>query len=322
VLVCRLLPEQALSPLREVAQVEVWPAALPPSPEELAARAADCEGLLTLLTDRVDAALLARCPRLKVVSNLAVGVDNVDVAACTARGLPVGHTPGVLTEATADLAFALLLASARRLPEGEARVRGGRWRTWAPWGPEALLGAHVHGATLGIVGFGAIGRAVARRARGFSMRVLCATRRPGAVAPEEAEAVGLEELLARSDFVSLHCPLTPETRGLMDAARLRRMRPTAHLVNTARGAVVDPAALAGALHGGWLAGAALDVTDPEPLPADHPLLSAPNLLVVPHVASATAPTRLAMARLAVDNLLAGLAGRPLPHTVNPEVHRP
>jgi glyoxylate reductase len=228
-----------------------------------------------------------------------VGVDNVDVAAAAARGIPVGNTPDVLTETTADLAFALILAAARRLPDGIAAVRAGEWLTWEP---DWLLGHDVHDATLGIVGLGRIGSAVARRAEGFGMEVIAAGR-----------GDDLEDLLAHSDFVSLHAPLTPETRHLIDAPALARMRPTAYLVNTARGGLVDQDALAQALRDEQIAGAALDVTDPEPLPPEHPLLDAPNLIVLPHLGSATHATRERMADLAVDNLLAGLAGRPLPH---------
>jgi glyoxylate reductase len=281
--------------------MDVWPHRLPPPPEELRGRAAEAEGLLTLLTDRVDAALLAAAPRLRAISNLAVGCDNVDLAATRARGIAVGHTPDVLTETTADLAFALILAVARRLPEGIHAVRAGKWLTWEPgW----LLGRDVHGARLGIVGHGRIGQAVARRAAGFGMSVSHASRTSG---------VPLSELLERSDFVSLHVPLTAATRHLIDAAALRRMKPTAYLVNTSRGGVVDQDALATALREGWIAGAALDVTDPEPMAPDHPLLGAPNLIVLPHLGSATHTTRERMADLAVDNLLAGLAGEPLPH---------
>jgi glyoxylate reductase len=231
-----------------------------------------------------------------------VGVDNIDVEAATARGIPVGNTPDVLTEATADLALALMLAIARRLSEGEAFVRAGEWKTWEPG---LLLGHDLHGATVGIVGYGRIGQAVGRRLEGFGCELLTANR-----------STDLAELLERSDFVTLHCPLTPATRGLIDEDALRRMKPTSYLVNTARGPIVDTDALARALHVGELAGAALDVTDPEPLPADHSLLTAPNLLVVPHVGSATHATRERMADMAVDNLLAGLDGRPMPHSVN------
>ena len=305
VFVTRKLPGDALDRLRERHDVEVWPERLPPPREELMARAPAIEGLLSLLTDPVDAELIAAAPRLRAISNYAVGVDNVDVEAATARGIPVGNTPDVLTESTADLALALMLGIARRLAEGEAFVKAGEWATWEP---DLMLGRDLHGATVGVVGYGRIGQAVGRRLEGFGCQVLTSTQSGGAP---------LGELFERSDFVTLHCPLTPETRGLVDADALARMKPTAYLVNTARGPVVDTQALAAALHAGELAGAALDVTDPEPLPGDHPLLDAPNLLVVPHIASATHATRGRMADIAVDNLLAGLAGDPMPHSVTP-----
>jgi glyoxylate reductase len=298
VFVTRRLPGAALERLAAEHEVDVWPERMPPPPDVLRERAASADGLLALLTDRIDAALIEACPNLRVISNYAVGSDNVDLDAAAAREIPVGITPDVLTEATADLAFAGLLAAARRLPEALAAVREGRWQTWEP---DWLLGHDVHGATLGIVGYGRIGQAVARRAEGFEMRILATPRVP------------FDELLAQSDAVTLHVPLTPDTRHLVDADALARMKPTAVLVNTARGGVVDQDALAQALHAGQIAGAALDVTDPEPLPPDHPLLDAPNLLVLPHIGSATHTARERMADLAVDNLLAGLAGKPLPH---------
>jgi glyoxylate reductase len=313
VFVTRRLPGIALKRLAAEHEVDVWPERTPPAPDELRAGVAEAEGLLCTLTDRVDAELLAAAPRLRVISNYAVGFDNVDVAAAAARGIPVGNTPDVLTETTADLAFALILAAARRLPEGIAAVRAGEWLTWEP---DWLLGHDVHDATLGIVGLGRIGRAVARRGKGFGMEVIATARGGGTVSgggDGGPERVPLDDLLARSDFVSLHAPLTPETHHLIDAAALARMRPTAYLVNTARGGLVDQDALATALRDGEIAGAALDVTDPEPLPPDHPLLDAPNLIVLPHLGSATHATRERMADLAADNLLAGLAGRPLPH---------
>jgi len=306
--VTRQLPGPALDRLGAEHEVEVWPDRLPPSYEELAARAASVEGLLTLLTERVDAPLIAGSPRLRAVSNYAVGVDNIDLDAAAARGIPVGNTPDVLTDATADLTWALLLAAARKLPEAIASVREGDWVTWEPSG---FLGASVAGATLGIVGFGRIGQAVARRASGFEMTVLHTSGSPS------GSGVALAEVLARSDFVSLHCPLTPATYHLIDADALARMRATAILINTARGPIVDPAALRAALIAGEIAGAALDVTDPEPLPASDPLLTAPNLIVVPHIGSGTRAARERMADLAVDNLLAGLEGRPMPHQVRP-----
>jgi glyoxylate reductase len=303
VFVTRELPFPALGRLRGAHDVEEWPGELPPPPEELRARTRDAEGLLTLITDRVDAELLDGSPHLKAIANMAVGTDNIDVDAAKERGVAVGNTPDVLTDATADLAFALLLALARRIVPGAERVRAGEWRTWEP---AADLGADLAGAVLGIVGWGRIGQAVARRAEGFGMEIVHSSRSSG---------VALGELLERADFVSLHTPLTPETRHLIDSDALARMKPTALLVNTARGGVVDQDALRTALHEGAIAGAALDVTDPEPLPAGHPLLDAPNLLVVPHVGSATVRTRARMAEMAVENLLAALDGRPMPHQV-------
>jgi glyoxylate reductase len=299
VVLTRSLPFAAIAALEARHDVVVHDGALPPDPPALTRLVADADGVLCLLTDRIDAALLGAAPRLKVVSNLAVGCDNIDLAACAARGIPVGVTPDVLTEATADLAFALLLAAARRLAEGERAVRSGDWRTWEPAG---WLGADVHGATLAVVGAGRIGDAVARRAAGFAMDVLRVGRHDD-----------LHAALAKADFVSLHIPLTQATRHLIDAPALAACKPGAILVNTARGGIVDQVALAAALRCGQLAAAALDVTDPEPLPATDALLDAPNLLVVPHIGSATHGARERMAQLAVANLLAGLDGAPLPH---------
>jgi glyoxylate reductase len=308
VFVGRRLPGGAVDRLRAEHDVEVWTDPMPPGKEELLARAPEMQGVLSLLTDPLDSDVFAAAPLLRAISNYAVGVDNVDLAAATERGIPVGNTPGVLTESTADLALALMLGIGRRIAEGDAYVRRGEWRTWEPG---LLLGRDLHGATVGVVGFGRIGQAVARRCEGFGCVVLHTSRRGG---------VELGELLGRSDFVTIHAPLTPETRGLIDAAALRRMKPTAYLVNTARGPLVDTDALTAALLGREIAGAALDVTDPEPLPGDHPLLEAPGLLVVPHIASATHATRERMADMAVDNLLAGLAGERMPNCANPEVY--
>jgi len=301
-------------------ELEVWPERAAPPPDALARRLATADGLLCLLTDRVDAALLARAPRLRAISSVSVGLDHIDLAAATARAIPVGHTPGVLTETTADLAFALLLAASRRVVEADRFVRAGEWRVWEP---DLLLGRDVHGATLGIVGLGAIGRAVARRARGFGMRVLAwsRTRRPlgdleGAVAWS-----ALPELLAAADFVSVHVPLAPETRGLLDARALAAMKPGAILVNTARGGIVDEAALAEALREGRLAGAGLDVFEREPLERESPLLGLPNVVLAPHIGSASVATRARMAELAAENLMAALDGKPMPACANPEVYR-
>lgn len=309
VLVTRRIPAEALALLERVAEVRLWDSDAEMPRAELLAQVADVDALLCLLTERVDAELLAAAPRLRVVANMAVGYDNLDVAALAARGIVATNTPGVLTETTADLAFALLLAIARRLPEAERFVREGRWTTWAPL---LLLGRDVHGATLGIDGAGRIGAAVARRARGFGMTLLYTARAPHPELERElgARHVPFDELLAASDFISIHLPLTPETRHRYDAATLRRMRPTAYLVNTARGALVDPAALYTALSEGWIAGAALDVTEPEPLPPTSPLLTLPNCLVVPHIGSASIATRTRMATLAAENIVAVLEGRP------------
>jgi glyoxylate reductase len=284
----------------------------------LRAEAREAHGLITLLTDRVDAGLLAGAPHLRAVSNVAVGYDNIDVAACTARRIAVGNTPGVLTETSADFTFALLLGLARRVAEADAYVRAGRWKTWEPG---LLLGVDVHGATLGIVGLGAIGTAVARRARGFGMRVLYVSRerRPELEAELGVVPVDKATLLAESDFVTLHVPLSASTRHWLGRAELAAMKRGALLINTARGPVVDPEALAEALEKGPLGGAALDVTEPEPLPADSPLAKLPNVLLAPHIASASHATRGRMASMAVDNLLAALEGRRPPHCVNPEL---
>lgn len=321
VLVTRVIPDEGLDAVRAACDVDLWEEELPPPREELLRRVAGVDGLLSLLTDTVDDELLdAAGPQLKVVSNFAVGFDNIDVPACTRRGIPAGNTPGVLTETTADLAFALLMAAARRIPEGVDYVRDGHWRTW---GPMLLTGVDVHGATLGIVGFGRIGREMARRGRGFGMNVLYQDVHPATVAEEAelgARRVEMDELLAASDFVSLHVNLTDETHHLIDADALRAMKSSAVLVNTSRGPVVDPDALTNALREGEIFAAALDVTDPEPLPADHPLVSLPNCVVVPHIASASRVTRGKMAAMAAANLLAGLRGERLPTSINPEVY--
>ncbi|MEO7556090.1 MAG: D-glycerate dehydrogenase [Acidimicrobiales bacterium] len=299
VVVTRRLPGTALDRLAEAHAVTVWPGDGAPAPEDLRGLVAATEGLLCLLTDRVDDRLLDAAPRLRAVANYAVGSDNIDLAAAAARGIPVGVTPDVLTDATADLAMALLLAVARQLPQAHAAVRAGGWRTWEPRG---WLGLELAGATLLVVGGGRIGRAVAHRAKAFGMTVEIAGRDDDLLA-----------LLPLADVVSLHVPLTPETNALIGERALRAMQPHAVLINTARGGVVDQVALRRALHEGWIAGAGLDVTDPEPLAADDALLGAPNLLVVPHIGSATRTARARMADLAVDNLLAALGGRPMPH---------
>ena len=285
---------------------------------ELDADLAQAEGLFSLLTVGVNEELLDKTPRLRVVSNMAVGVDNVDLAACTRRGIPVGHTPGVLTESTADLTMALLLAAARQLPQASRDARDGKWTSWLPTG---WLGADLDGATLGIVGMGKIGSAVAKRSAAFGLKILYAnpTKIPEVDATFGAIHTPLDKLLGSSDFVSLHVPMSDNTRGLMDENNLRMMKKSAILINTSRGPVVDQRALFKALDRGWIAAAALDVTDPEPLPPDNPLYALGNCLILPHIGSATRNTRRKMAELACENLLAGLEGRPLPHCANPEV---
>lgn len=297
VLITRRLPGAALDRLGARHHLLIWHGEGPPPPEQLRARAAEAQGLLCTLDDRVDRALLDAAPELRVISNYAVGTDNVDLEACAERGIPVGRTPDVLTDATADLTMALLLSAARRLPEARQAVLYGGWRSWEPAG---WLGMELRDAKLLVVGGGRIGTAVAERAHAFGMHVRVAGR--GDPLPFE-----------RADVVSLHCPLTEETRGLVDSAVLARMQPHALLVNTARGGLVDTEALTDALERGSIGGAALDVTDPEPLPADHPLLRQPGALVVPHIGSATRTARARMTEIAVDNLMAGLARAPLPH---------
>lgn len=319
VFVSRIIRDHGLNLVKDFCEAEVWPDELPPSRDILLKKVGGVEGLLCLLTDKIDGEVLdAAGPQLKVVSNHAVGYDNIVVPDATARGIPVGNTPGILTDATADFAFALLMAAARRVVEGERYIRTGKWKTW---GPSTLLGADFVGATLGLVGFGRIGRAMAKRAAGFDLRVLYYDPH-AAPAPElNAEPVdSLETLLHQSDFVSIHTPLNAETHHLVNARFLAHMKPNAVLVNTSRGPVVDQQALYDALKERRIFAAALDVTDPEPLPVDNPLLTLDNCLIAPHIASASARTRDMMALLAANNLIAGLKGERLPHCVNPEVY--
>jgi glyoxylate reductase len=308
ILVDTQLPADMLEMLGDECPVTLWPA----DDRDPAFGAA--EGIITYGHPRVDGALMDRMSGLKVISNFGVGVDHIDLAAAQARGIPVGNTPHILDGATADMTFALLLAAARNLVVGERYARSPEF---THYDPKLLIGSEVHGATLGIVGMGNIGRQVARRARGFDMRVLYhnRSRNPQAEAELGASYATLPELLQQSDYVTLNLPLTAETRELIGRAELRQMRPTAWLINVARGGVLDHDALVEALQQGWIAGAALDVTEPEPLPRDHPLLRMDNTIVAPHLGSATRQTRQAMARLTVDNLLAGLAGQPLPSRI-------
>ncbi len=319
VFVSRLIPEQGLELVRQQCDAEIWQDEMPPVRDILLEKIKDKVGLLSLLTDKVDAALLDANPQLKVVSNMAVGFDNIDVRAATERGVPIGNTPGVLTESSADFAFALLMASARNIVQGADYVRAGRWKTW---GPTLLLGADITDATLGIVGFGRIGQAMAMRARGFNMRVLYNNRRrvPEAENFIGATFVDLDTLLAESDFVSVHTNLNEESRHMFNAAAFAKMKRGATFINTARGPIVDQMALYNALKSGQIRAAALDVTDPEPLPMENPLHTLENCLIVPHIASATFATRGKMAEMAARNLIAGVNGERLPTCVNPEVY--
>jgi glyoxylate reductase len=318
VFVTRQIPKAGLSLLRGCAQVKVWEGELPPPREVLLKEARAADGLLTLLTDTIDAELMDAAPRLRVVSNYAIGYDNIDVPAATERGIVVCNTPGILTDTTADFAFTLMASVARRVTEAEKYVRAGRWKTW---GPMLCLGYDLHGTTLGLVGLGRIGAAVAKRASGFEMRILYfdVNRQPSLEQELGLVFTDLETLLSESDFISLHTPLTSETYHMIGAEQFGLMKETAIFVNTSRGQVVDQAALYDALLSGSIAGAGLDVTDPEPLDPDDPLLELDSCLVVPHIASASIATRTLMATMAAENLVAGLQGRMPRNPVNPEV---
>lgn len=319
VFVTRVIPEKGLEIIREYCEVDVWESDLPPTRIELLQHVRGVDGLVCLLTDTIDEEVMEEAgPQLKVISNYAVGFDNIDVPAATTRNIPVGNTPNVLTDATADFAFALLMAVARRIPEAERYVHEGKWKTW---GPLTLLGVDIQGATLGLVGFGRIGKAVARRALGFDMRVIYYSPSEKQAYPElNAKQVDFETLLTESDFISLHTPLTPATRHMINAEAFSKMKPNAILINTARGPVVDAEALYQALKEKRIFGAGLDVTDPEPIPMDSPLLTLDNIVIVPHIASASKAAREKMSRMAAQNLIAGLKGERLPNCVNPQVY--
>ncbi len=319
VFVARLIPDEGLAMLRDLVDMKVWQDELPPPRRVMLDEARQSDGLISLLTDKVDAELMDLNPRLKVISNYAVGYDNIDIPAATARGIPIGNTPGVLTDTTADLAFTLMMAVARRLQESIDFVRAGKWKTW---GPMLLTGQDVHGATLGVVGFGRIGQGMAKRASGFGMRVLYydVYRREDLEKSMGVTYADMDTLLRESDFVTLHTDLNESTRHMMNAAAFAKMKKTAIVVNTARGPIIDPQALYDALKTGKIGGAALDVTEPEPIPLDSPLLTLPNCLIVPHIASASVATRAKMAQMAAANLIAGLRGDKLPTCVNPEVY--
>ena len=319
VFVSRLIDREALDMIAEVAEMEVWRDELPPPYEVLLEKVKDVDGLLSLLSDRVDITLMDAAPKLKVISNLAVGYDNIDITEATKRGIQVGNTPGVLTETTADIAFALLMAATRRVVEADRHVRKGQWKTW---GPMILLGQDIHHATLGIIGLGRIGIEVAKRARGFNMNVLY----HDVVRNEEAEkqlgvkyVSELNELLSTADFISVHVPLLPETHHLIGASEFALMKPTAVFINTSRGPVVDQKALYEALRSGKIFAAGIDVTEVEPISTDDPLLTLENVVITPHIASASVHTRKNMAMMAAENLIAGLRGEVLPNCVNPEV---
>jgi glyoxylate reductase len=318
VLITRWMPDAALAIVRDQCELQYDASDRQLTPDELVREVAAKDGLLCVVTDRVDDAVLASSPALKVVSTVAVGYDNIDVAAATARGVAVANTPGVLTESSADLAWGLLFSIARRITEGDRYIRAGKWREWKLM---LMAGHDIYGQTLGIVGMGRIGQAVARRARGCGMRILYHNRqRLDASIEAELEAVWmpLPELLEQADFVSLHVPLSPATTRFIGGTELRRMKPTAYLINTARGAVVDEQAVIRALQEGWIAGAALDVFDQEP---DVPLAlrELENVVLVPHVGSASVATRTRMAVMAAENLMAVLRGEQPSNVVNPDV---
>ena len=317
--VTRQIFDEAVERLREATDMKYWDSEMPPPRDVLLREVQDIDGLFCLLTEKIDAELFDAAPNLRVVSNMAVGFDNIDVAEATKRGIPVGNTPGVLTETTADFAFALLMAAGRRVSEGDRYTRAGNWKTW---GPMVLLGQDIHGSTLGIIGFGRIGVEMAKRAKGFGMNIVYYD----VIRNEEREkeygatyCSDVKELLAQSDFVSIHVNLTPETRHLINADTLSGMKSTAVLVNTSRGPVVDQTALYHALKDGTIGAAGLDVTEVEPISMDDPLLTLENVIIAPHIASGSVVTRTKMSLMAVDNLMAGLNGEPLPNTPNPEV---
>ncbi len=317
-----MIPPPGPDLISRFCDVDIHNADVPPTRAELLEGVKDKDGLLCLLTDRIDAEVMDRAPALKVISTLSVGFEHIDVAAATARGIYVGHTPGVLTEATADLAFTLLLSAARRIAEADSFLRKGAWQI--SWSPSLLVGSAVWGKTLGIIGMGRIGKAVARRAQGFAMKVLYCDRVP--LSPDEerhygAERRDLETLLRESDFVTLHTPLTEETRQMIDEQRLRMMKPDAILVNTSRGGVIDEAALTRALQEGRIAGAGLDVFEKEPIDRSNPLIALPNVTLLPHIGSATREARARMSEMAAENIVAVLRGERPRNWINPDAEK-
>ena len=318
IFVTRTILDAGYALIKDRFDIDLWTPELPPTRPVLLEHVRGVDGLLCLLTDRIDGEVMDLAgPQLKVISNHAVGYDNIDIPAATERGIPVGNTPGILTDATADFAFTLLLSASRRVVEAERFVRQGKWKTW---GPALLLGTDITNASLGIIGYGRIGQAVAQRARGFNMRILYYDPLPPANVDLPGQAVDLDTLLRESDFISVHTPLNEQTRGLISSRAFSLMKPTAVLINTARGPVVDSDALYSALKEHRIFSAALDVTDPEPIPMDSPLLELDNLVIVPHIASASRSTREKMSIMAAENLIAGLSDERLPNCVNPEVY--
>ncbi len=319
VFITRRLPIE-LAKLEQIAKVEIWEERQPPPEKILLEKAGSAHGIICLLTDSIDKEIIESATDLKVISQMAVGYDNIDIATATAKMIPVGHTPGVLTDTTADFTWALLMTAARRLLEADRFTRSGLWKTWEP---DLLLGANITGATLGIIGFGRIGQAIARRAQGFDMQILYTGKNRSDLHLENSlgvDFVSLERLLEESDFVTIHTPLSHDTYHLFSDRQFELMKSSAILINTARGEIVDSKALYRALSQGKIAGAALDVTEPEPIPNDSPLLTLDNLIITPHIASASRHTREKMAHMAVENLIAGLKGDRLPYCVNPEVY--
>jgi len=321
VFVTRRIPESGLSMIEQEFDAVVWPSEEGPGKQEIIDNAKECAGIVTLLSDAIDAEVIDALPKLRVISQYAVGYDNIDIEHATRRGILVTNTPGVLTESTADLAWALLMAASRRLVEADGYVRRGEWRV--AWGPTLLLGRDIYGATIGIVGMGRIGYAVAKRAKGFDMRILFTSRSKTPITRQAEELgavrVDLETLLRESDFVSLHVPLTKDTRHMIGRRELELMKPTAVLVNTSRGAVVDEAELIRALENDVIRAAGLDVFEREPLPPDSPLLQLDNVVLAPHIGSASIETRSRMATICARNLIAALKGEKPPHLVNAEV---
>lgn len=319
VFVTRILPYAGMKLIQEACDAEIWQDPLPPPYELIKQKIASCQGLASLLTDKIDAALMDAAPSLRVVSNFAVGFNNIDLGAATARGIAVGNTPGVLTDATADMALCLLVTAARRIVEGHQYTLSGQWKTWEPLGH---LGQDLAGRTLGVVGIGRIGMAMARRCRGaWNMNILYhdVNRNQDAERELQARQVPFDALLAESDFISIHTDLNDKTRGMFSTPQFKKMKRSAVLVNTARGPIVDEKALYEALKSGTIFAAGLDVTDPEPPSMDNPLLKLPNIVIAPHIASATVQTRNQMAEICAKNLIAGLTGQKLPAWVNPEV---